>query len=391
MAIDPGYEKFATPAQWAAYTASEEHGSYRVAAAALGLAHDTIGASVRRMKAHAARSGFSPEHGMTNTVPPGFRVKGVSSYHKATPASPAQWVKSVEDAAYREAEWAARIEAMRGEIPAMLPSTAAPVCAEDMLTVYPSGDPHFGLYADAEETGTRFDLGEALRVHCGAVDLLVAAAPASALAIFNDKGDTTHANNNSNRTPKSGHGLDVIGRHHEAVKANMLAKRYQVARMLEKHERVIIRIDPGNHDPDTALSIAMMLHFSYENEPRVEVITSPNPFWYFEWGRNLIGTCHGDTAKGKDLPLIMATDQREAWGRVTECLWIVGHVHHKDIKDYPGATVEYVRTLAGPDAWSHGAGFRSKRDMQAITLHKQDGEILRATCSVPRLDRITAH
>jgi hypothetical protein len=65
----------------------------------------------------------------------------------------------------------------------------------------------------------------------------------------------------------------------------------------------------------------------------------------------------------------------------------VGHVHHKDIKDYPGVTVEYTRTLAAQDAWSHGAGFRSKRTMEAVTFHRTDGEVARSTVGMAQINR----
>ena len=113
----------------------------------------------------------------------------------------------------------------------------------------------------------------------------------------------------------------------------------------------------------------MLLEALYENEPRVEVITSPNPYWYYKFGKNLIGTCHGDGAKGKDLPGIMANDVREWWGQSDYCVWFVGHVHHKDIKDYTGCTVEYMRTLAASDAWHHDAV--SRRRDRAHPIRRQ--------------------
>jgi hypothetical protein len=159
--------------------------------------------------------------------------------------------------------------------------------------------------------------------------------------------------------------------------------------MLEKHAAVIYRINPGNHDKETALSIAIMMEALYSNEPRVTVITSPNPYWYMQFGNNLLATTHGDGAKGKDLPLIMAVDAPVMWSESSAGMrvWFVGHVHHKDIKDYPGVTVEYTRTLAAPDNYSHSSGYRSKRTMESITYHKIDGEEVRHTVGMSRINR----
>ncbi len=259
---------------------------------------------------------------------------------------------------------------------------------DDLLTVYPQGDPHAGLYAWKDETGQAFDLVEYERVTKAAIDRLVASAAPSSHALFIDLGDSLHADNNAART-RSGHHLDTHGRHAEVVRAVIRCKRHHVARMLEKHNHVTVRINPGNHDGITALMLAEMMAAIYENEPRVTVSTSPNPYWFHGFGANLIGTTHGDGAKGANLPLLMAVDAPALWlaSEHGSRVWFVGHVHHKDVKDHPGVTVEYCRTLAAPDIWSHASGYRSKRSIEAVTYHRQDGEVERHTCSIARVNR----
>jgi hypothetical protein len=73
------------------------------------------------------------------------------------------------------------------------------------------------------------------------------------------------------------------------------------------------------------------------------------------------------------------------WGASTHRYWYVGHVHHKDVKEYPGCIVEYVRTLAARDAWHQGQGYRAGRDMQLIVHHREHGEIERHRCDVGML------
>ena len=382
--IDPGLLVFASPTQLKYIEAIEAHGSGRAASLALGLGFNTVNEAMRRLHSSAARRGYSPGHDMTHIVPEGFQIKGVSTYYDKDGKARGQWVKSTQDAAAREEILRAMVEGLKAEITPVAPRHAPLKSDDDLLTIYPIGDPHAGLYAWKEETGTAFDLVEFERVNKAAIDRIVEAAPRSSIAIFNDKGDSTHADNNSNRTPRSGNALDVHGRHAEVIRVSVRVKRYQIERLLDKHAQVIVRVDPGNHDPETALHLAMLLEAIYENEPRVEVVTSPNPYWYYKFGKNLIGTCHGDGAKGRDLPGIMANDVREWWGGAEYCVWFVGHVHHKDIKDYTGCTVEYMRTLAPADAWHHGAGYRSKRSIEAITFHKDGGEEERQTRHVHR-------
>jgi hypothetical protein len=363
-------------------------GSVTVAERAAGVSPGLFYRAIRNLKKRAAQHGHAPGH-WEGGVAPGYRM-GKVTVQRGPDGVERTWERQHPDAEARWQTILAQLEAAKEEIVPVAPTAAPAHCDADLLTIYPVGDPHAGLYSWREETGSHFDLAEFERIQKAAIDRLVASTPKSAVALLNDKGDSTHADNSKNRTPRSGHELDVHGRHGEVVRVSIRVKRYQIARLLEKHEKVIVRVDPGNHDPESALHLALVLEALYENEPRVEVVTSPNPYWYYRFGVNLIGTCHGDGAKGKDLPLVMATDQPQLWGASVFRLWLVGHVHHKDAKEYPGCDVEYFRTLAAPDAWSHGAGFRSKRDLQAITVHTEDGEVERHTCSLRRIERLAA-
>lgn len=358
------------------------YGGITAAARVLGVHHATISKPLKGLKIKAAMQGHSPAHDMVHSVPNPFIVKGVSTYYNRDGVAAGQWVKSTIDQEKRYEILQEMVRTLADEVKPAAPLAYNGSCESDLLTVYPLGDPHAGLYSWKDETGSHYDLDEFERVNIAAIDRLVSMAPPSKIALFNDKGDLTHADNSKNRTPRSGHALDVHGRHSQVVRIAVKVKIHCTQRLLEKHEKVIIRIDPGNHDEETALMIAMIMEAYYRNEPRVEVITSPNPYWYYSHGKVLIGTCHGDGAKGKDLPAIMANDVRELWGAARDCVWFVGHVHHRDEKEYRGCDVIYVNTLAAPDYYSHHAGYRSKRRMMAVTYHKERGEETRHTCNV---------
>jgi len=389
LRVDEKLKDYATETQARYIDAINAHGGASGASRVLGVDKGTICKSIRNLQRRAANEGYAPGH-FENGVAPGYAMGKVTVQRGPSGQVERTWERQSPDAQARQEALEGLLEAAKDDLNLALPAPAPERCEDDLLTVYPVGDSHCGLYAWEAETGNRFDLDEFERINRAAFDRAVEAAPPSAVAILNFKGDETHADNNKNRTPRSGHELDVHGRHGEVVRVAFRVKRYQIERARQRHAKVIVRIDPGNHDPETALQLAMMLEALYENEPRVEVITSPNPYWYFLWGQNLIGTCHGDGAKGKDLPLLMATDCREWWGRAAYCVWFVGHVHHKDIKEYNGCTVEYVGTLAGRDRHAHGEGYRSRRTLQAITLHKQDAEIERQTHSLERIERLAA-
>jgi hypothetical protein len=387
--IDHGLRAYATDRQWEYIEAANLHGSASKAAAVLGVNKSLVARGIEAVREKAARAGYAPGH-FQHGVAPGFAMGKVTVQRAGDGTVERTWERQSPDQARSLEVMQAMLEGARDELPRLAPSLAPDDCDEDLLTLYPFGDPHAGLYAWEAETGTHFDLAEFERIQLAAADRAVESAPPSALAIFNDKGDSTHADNSKNRTPRSGHELDVHGRHSEVMRISVRVKRYQISRLLQKHSRVIVRVDPGNHDTESALMLALILEALYENEPRVEVITSPNPYWYHLFGSVLIGTCHGDGAKGKDLPLLMATDQPQSWGASEFRTWIVGHVHHRDVKEYNGCDVEYVRTLAPNDAHHHGAGFRSRKDLQAITYHRTDGELERHTSSLKRILRLAA-
>jgi hypothetical protein len=87
----------------------------------------------------------------------------------------------------------------------------------------------------------------------------------------------------------------------------------------------------------------------------------------------------------KNLPLIMATDRPEDWGRTRYRYWWTGHIHTSktqaatNSQDFSGCSVESFRILAPTDAWAHQKGYRPHRDMKSITLHREFGEVARNT------------
>jgi hypothetical protein len=66
----------------------------------------------------------------------------------------------------------------------------------------------------------------------------------------------------------------------------------------------------------------------------------------------------------------MATDRAQDWGESKFRHWLVGHVHHQSLIEYPGVTVETFGTLAAKDAYATNGGWRSNRHMQHIVYHK---------------------
>lgn len=351
-------------------TALREHGSERAAAKALGMGKSSIHERIQRL----SRKGWSPKHGWTHTVPDGFQVKGVSTLYGRNGEQVGQWVKSTRDLE-RQREMLEQAIAQLGEpIRGLFDPIPAPaVSSERSLSAYLIGDAHFGMYAWDEETGENFDTSIAAKDLRAAIDLLVAGAPASDTAFLVDVGDFLHADNRSNATPASGNQLDVDTRYQRVIRVAIEALRYAVGRLLQKHQRVKVFITPGNHNPDSAGWMAMVLEAYFEREPRVVVERSPSKFFYERFGSTLIGITHGDKLKMQDLPAIMASDRAQDWGATEHRYWWTGHIHHTKHQEYRGCFVESFNTLAGSDAWHHASGYRSQRQMQRIDIDVEFG------------------
>jgi hypothetical protein len=384
--VDPHIKTWATPAQERYIDAVNEHGSMRAAARACGVGFTTVLLAIRRAKARAAeaaRKGYAPGH-FNNGVAPGY-LMGKVTVQRGPGGVERTWERMSPEAASLEAlkEFAADLaEGVKG----LAPISAGPKhIAKDLLCVYPWGDPHFGMYAWWQDAGADFDLDIAEKLTTGAVDRLVASAPDGSSGLLLNLGDMFHADNQRNTT-QSGHQLDVDGRWSKVQQVGLRAMIHCIRRMLEKHSVVIVRINKGNHDGHSSYALSLMLSCYFHNDPRVQVDLSPAPCWYYQFGKVLIGSTHGDTIKGKDMGAVMAADKPQEWGATTHRYWFVGHIHHKDVKEYPGVIVEYVRTLAARDAWHQGQGYRAGRDMQLAVHHREFGEIERHRCDIGMLE-----
>jgi len=322
-----------------------------------------------------------------HNAPLGYKLRGVSTLLNASGKQVMTWVKTAKSFEAPEAILDAFCDAVSGRTmpaaPLVTPLSVGHV--QDLMTVYPMGDPHLGMLAWHAETGEDFDLRIAEQHLCAAVDRLVALAPPSEQALIIDLGDFIHADSLDAVTRASGHHLDVDSRWSKVMRVGVLAMTRCIDRSLEKHLKVHVIIEIGNHNDHSALMMSICLSHYYRDNPRVYVDTSPSPFHWFEFGKNLIGVTHGHNTKPAALPGIMAHDKAEAWGRTRQRYWYVGHVHHESKKEFPGCIVESFRTLAARDYWHHSKGYRAGRSMVCDVLHVEHGRILRHEVGVEAL------
>ena len=326
-----------------------------------------------------------------HVAPAGYRLRGVSTLLGPDGQAAQTWVKTEKAPADPQAVLDAfRLAIELDPIPAAQRVRLHVSVPEEpdthRLTVYPMGDPHFGMLAWPLETGNDFNLEIARRQLLGAMTHLVALAPATETALLLNLGDFLHADNFEARTARSGHALDVDSRYPKILRCAIWTLIEMCKLALTKHRRVKLVNVKGNHDDQSSIMLALCLAAHFANEPRVEIEESPAMFHKHRFGVNLLGTTHGHTIKGKDLPLLMAADWAEDWGATTYRHWYTGHVHHESVKEHAGATVETFRTLAAKDAWHAGQGYRAHRAMVCDVWHEKWGKVLRHSVGVEQLD-----
>ncbi|MBS7559944.1 winged helix-turn-helix domain-containing protein [Pseudomonas sp. RC4D1] len=346
------------------------------AAAHLGIHLRTLA----KRKARMVRKGWSPEHDMTHIVPDGFRLKGTSSLYKDGVKAPVlQWVKTTTDEERQREIMEAAIAAMGEDLPRMSFTPAPSACNADLLNCYVITDYHLGLLSWHEETGADYDLSIAEHQLVAWFAEAIRMAPDAEIGVFAQLGDYLHWDGLDAVTPASKHLLDADTRFQKLVRVAIRVTRRVVDMLLTKHQRVHVLMAEGNHD--TASSIWLREWFSaiYENEPRITVDRSPDPYYCVEHGQTSLFFHHGHKKKPTAVADVFVAKFRDVFGRTKHSYAHLGHLHHVDVKENNLMIVEQHRTLAAPDAYASRGGWISGRDAKVITYHKAYGEVGRLT------------
>lgn len=328
-----------------------------------------------------------PAPGEPFTPIEGHVIKGESALVDGEGRLLARWIKTKEGPSAHLAEALREAFAeFEGLVPAVPPPEVADV---ELLTLYPVPDLHLGMYAWGRETGEDYDIAIATARAVEGIDYLIGQSLPSARAIILVLGDYLHADNQKNATPMSGHQLDMDGRRMKVYRAGVDLLMRMVERAKAKHQAVEIVVIPGNHDPDSALTITVAMSLAYSADDRVTVADGPNSVWYCRFGRVLFGATHGHTMKPDRMAMMLANDRPEDWGQTWHKHFFFGHVHHKTAEEVGPVQVESFGTPASRDAYAHGAGYRASRYMTAITFHRERGEVGRHRRAVlPKKSRV---
>ena len=361
-----------TPKQREAVDAIKKYGSQREAAKALGIGRGTL-----RGRLEAAQKYMDADPAVTHAMAEnGMQDAGIlhSGWIKSDGAS--LYFQMPKDKSCTDDTAQAIKDALEGVEP--IPAVLGPETSDsDLLTLYPIPDAHVGLYAWGDETGEDYDSTKASsRIRYG-IGQCLASSPASREAVIVALGDTLHANDQTNQTPQSRHQLDVDTRHFRNMDIAIQTLAATVEAAMEKHEKVSVVVLPGNHDQASYLGVLFALSERYRLNPRVSVQRKPGEFFVQEFGRCLIAAHHGDKAKAERITMYLADRWAELWGRTRYRFLFTGHLHHHKSQDIGGLHWEQLRAVTAKDAYATAHAYSARAEMQAITYHKERGEVSR--------------
>ena len=247
------------------------------------------------------------------------------------------------------------------------------------LFVFDPADIHIGKLCSAFEVGETYNNQIAVqRVLKGCKGILNEIDTTTIdKVLFVIGNDILHIDN-TKRTTTSGTPQDTDGMWHSNF---LIAKQLYVdiIEILMSVADVHVVYNPSNHDYTNGFFLAQVIETHFKDCKNVTFDTTISHRKYFTYGKNLIGTTHGDGARAENLPLLMAHESKD-WSNCKHKYIYTHHLHHKVSKDYMGVCVETLRSPSGTDSWHHRNGYQhAPKAVEGYIHDKEHGQIQRLT------------
>jgi hypothetical protein len=386
--VDPALKEWAEPDLRDVIDTINQLGGYRAAGRMLGRDHAGLVRRIERLQKRAALAGYSPRHGMTETVPDPFVLKARSVLRKTDPITGQKrellaWDKSSLD---DERKVELIKEGIRGFMEGFGPVSIEPFsCPDPCSDVIPwiqIGDAHIGMLAHEAEAGANFNIEIAEREICAAFRLIIEALEPCERLVINDLGDSTHFENTEKKTAASRHDLDGE-RPRQMIRAISRIMRFVVDLALTKARIVDVIVNQGNHSRFGDFWMHEMLEVAFAHTGRVNVLDNENVFIGYRMGNTLVMVHHSDKCSVDKLPGVMMEDFKQDFAE-TEFHYVdIGHIHHKmTAKEKDGVVVESWNTLARGDKWHREKGYRARQSMSVVFRSRAYGEVGRRTVPI---------
>ena len=128
----------------------------------------------------------------------------------------------------------------------------------------------------------------------------------------------------------------------------------------DRFNKVVIRLQKGNHAPDAELQLHITLLHLFSNYPNVEVVADYKPYQAQLFGNNVFFTSHGQYNEKRTIES-WATDFPIEHAAASYREWRKGHVHHRGkklvaqspITELAGIVVKTISSPAGRDVYHY--------------------------------------
>jgi hypothetical protein len=247
------------------------------------------------------------------------------------------------------------------------------------LLIVDPADVHIGKLCSSFEVGESYNNQIAVKRVMDGVDGILSKVNSFNIdkILFVIGNDILHIDN-PKRTTASGTPQDTDGMWYD----NFLIAKQLYVDIIEKLMCVAdvdVVFNPSNHDYTNGFFLAQLIETHFRNCDNVKFDCSISHRKYFTYGKNLIGTTHGDGAKQQDLPLLMAHESKD-WVNCKHKYFYIHHFHHKISKDYMSVCVEALRTPSGTDSWHSRNGYEhAPKAVEGFIHDKNNGQIARIT------------
>jgi hypothetical protein len=388
---------YASPTEALYIRALDTAGSERKAAKAIGRSRSTIRSAVLRARQKAARQGHAPEKDLNHPAPDGMMAETSTLFRRNKESGEdqvvLQWVKSKQDREKFQTFMIESAKAMSEDIP-KTPAVKrqTKVVEADLCNLYVITDYHLGMKADAKETRTAngdWDMHIAEELLVRWFQEAIKLSPDAEKAVFGQIGDFLHWDGLDAVTPMSGHTLDADDRFDKLVNVTIRVIRRIVQMLLEKHETVHLIMAEGNHDMASSVWLRQMMSALYDNEPRITVDLSADPYYCYEFGENTLFFHHGHKKRVNNVDDVLVSKFRKEYGRTKFSHAHMGHLHHERVLETNLMTVEQHQTLAAKDSYASRGGWMANRCARAITYHAEFGKVMEHSISPEMLKAYT--
>lgn len=294
-----------------------------------------------------------------------------------------KWAQLIDDAEkWRRFEHTAltpMLEAIAVEAPVYQPPQVhiADVSERPFDIVICAMDLHFGKSGWSDEVGEGYTREEAKRLLIEKTERIIQAAtrygrPRKIITAVGS--DWFHVDTDGGTTT-GGTPQDMDGSPHMILWEGSELAIAQID-MLRQVAPVEVYYCAGNHDRMLGWGLLHAVYSWFHTASDVTIHRSAAPRQYAVSGNTLIGFAHGDGAKPKDMPLLMATEASQQWGATQHRIWFTGHLHHELTRDTMGVVQYQLASLSGQDRWHARNGYvGSRRSLAAYVIDEEEGVI----------------